>query len=73
MHRTFWSARWIIRLTEWKVDLWSPELLPNILVFHSEPSMPIETKKDAVRWQVVLNGPDQLKAIAQTVATSPAR
>lgn len=49
------------------------ELLANTLQFHPDLSAPIEAKKDQARWQVVLNELNQLKAVAQTVATSPAR
>jgi len=60
-------------LAERKFDLTSPELRANILQFYSDLSVPIATKKVQVRWQVVLNELDQLTAVAQTVATSPAR
>ncbi|HZQ25736.1 MAG TPA: hypothetical protein VFA89_23300 [Terriglobales bacterium] len=60
------------RLTERKFDLRSPELRANILQSCSDLSV-MEMKKDQVRWQVVLNGLDQLKAVGQTVATAPAQ
>ena len=60
-------------LAERKFDLTSPELRANILQFYSDLSVPIATKKVQVRWRVVLNELDQLTAVAQTVATSPAR
>jgi hypothetical protein len=52
----------------------SPELRDNILLFYSDLSLPIETKKDPARWQAVLTGLDRLKSAAPvpTVATSPA-
>jgi hypothetical protein len=61
------------RLTERKFDLRSPELRANILRLYSDLSVPIETQKDQVRWQMALSELDQLKAIGQTVATSPPR
>ena len=39
----------------------SPALRDNILQFYSDLSVPIETKKDVVRWQGVLTSLDQLK------------
>ncbi len=60
------------RLAERKLNLTSPELRANILQFYSDLAVPIETKKDPVRRNVVLNKLEQL-AVAQTVATSPAR
>jgi hypothetical protein len=50
----------------------SPKLRANILQSYSDLSV-MEMKKDHIRWQVVLNGLDQLKAVGQTVATAPAR
>jgi len=61
------------RLTERKLDLKSPELRANILQLYSDLSVPIETQKDQVRWQMALSELDQLKAVGQTVATSRAR
>ena len=61
------------RLTERKLDLRSPELRANILQLYSNLSVPIETQKDQVRWQMALSELDQLKAVGQTVATSRAR
>jgi len=58
-------------LTERKFDLRSPELRTNILQLYSDLSVSIETQK--VRWQLALSELDQLKAVGQTVATSPAR
>jgi hypothetical protein len=39
-------------------------LRDNILQFYSDLSVPIETKRDGVRWQAVLTELDQLKAVA---------
>ena len=68
-------AKLLARLSERKFDLTSPELRANILQFYSDLSVPIETKKDGVRWQSVLTDLDQLKAVVavQSVASSPAR
>jgi hypothetical protein len=68
-------AKLLARLSERKFDLTSPELRANILQFYSDLSVPIETKKDGVRWQSVLTDLDQLRAVApvQTAATSPAQ
>ena len=68
-------AKLLAQMSKRKFDLTSLELRANILQFYSDLSVPIETKKDGVRWQAVLTELDQLKAVApaQTVATSPAR
>jgi len=66
-------AKLLARLSERKFDLTSPGLRENILQFYSDLSVPIETKKNGVRWQAVLTELDQLKstAAAPTVASSP--
>jgi hypothetical protein len=68
-------AKLLVQLSDRKFDLTSPELRDNILHFYSDLSVPIETKKDRVRWQSVLTDLDQLRAVVsvQTVADSPAR
>ena len=67
-------AKLLAQLSKRKFDLTSPELRANILQFYSDLSVPIETKKDGVRWQTVLTELDQLKAApVQTVAGSPAQ
>ena len=65
--------RWMARLTERKFDLRSPEVRANILRLYSDRSVPIETQKGQLRWQLAVSELDQLKAVGQTVATSPAR
>jgi hypothetical protein len=67
-------AKLLSQLSSQKFDLMSPELRANILDFYSDLSVPIETKKDGVRWQAVLTELDQLKAVAPVtaVAGSPA-
>jgi len=68
-------AKLLAQLSERKFTLMSPELRTNILDFYSDLSAPIETKKDEVRWQGVLTGLDQLKALAPlpAVVGSPAQ
>jgi Zinc dependent phospholipase C len=68
-------AKLLARLSERKFDLASPELRDNILQFYSDLSVPIETKKDGVRWQAVLTELDHLKASAPapTLAGNPAQ
>jgi len=67
-------AKLLAQLSERKFDRTSPELRENILQFYSDLSLPIETKKDQVRWRGVLTGLDQLKVAtpATVVASSPA-
>ena len=62
-------AKLLAQLTERKFDLTSPELRNNILEFYSDPSAPIETKRDPNRWQSVLTSLDQLRSVAP-VATA---
>jgi Zinc dependent phospholipase C len=57
-------AKLLAQLSERKFELTSPELRDNILQFYSNLSIPIETKKDQVRWQSVLTSLDQLKPVA---------
>ena len=45
-----------------KFNLTSPQLRGNILDFYSDLALPIETKKDASRWQEVLADLDKLKS-----------
>jgi hypothetical protein len=68
-------AKLLGQLAERKFDLTSPELRDNILDFYSDLSLPLETKKDATRWQSVLSSLDQLKLVAPTpiLAASPAK
>jgi len=42
----------------------APQLRENILQFYSDLSIPVETKKNAVRWQGVLTDLDQLRSAA---------
>src|SRR5580765_2834401 len=57
-------AKLLARLSKRKFDLTTPELRANILQFYSDLSVPIETKKDGVRWRSVLAELDQLKVPA---------
>jgi hypothetical protein len=68
-------AKLLAQLSERKFDRTSPELRENILQFYSDLSLPIETKKDEVRWRGVLTELDQLKVVtpAAVVASSPAQ
>jgi hypothetical protein len=68
-------AKLLAKLSERKFDRTSPELRDNILQFYSDLSVPIETKKDQVRWQGVLTALDQLKSVTPvpTVANRPAQ
>jgi len=67
-------AKLLAQLSSRKFDRMSPELRDNILQFYSDQSLPIETKKDPVRWQAVLTELDELKSAAPVpaTATSPA-
>jgi hypothetical protein len=66
-------AKLLNQLMARKFDLTSPALRDNILNFYSDLSVPIETKKDSVRWQGVLSSLDQLKLLAPTpvLASNP--
>ena len=68
-------AKLLAQMSKRKFDLTSPALRANILQFYSDLSVPIETKKDGVRWQAVLTELDELKAVAPVpiVAASPAQ
>jgi hypothetical protein len=56
-------AKLLSQLTERKFDRTSAELRDNILNFYADLSAPIDTKKDAARWQSVLANLDQLKVV----------
>ena len=56
-------AKLLARLSEGKFDRTTTDLRDDILRFYSDLSIPIETKKDKVRWQGVLTGLDQLKSM----------
>ena len=67
-------AQLLAQLADRKFDRTSPDLRNNILSFYSDLSLPVETKKDAARWQSVLSSLDQLTLItaAPILAASPA-
>jgi hypothetical protein len=67
-------AKLLDQLAKQKFNLTSPALRDNILKFYSDLSLPLETKKDSVRWQSVLLSLDQLRLVtpAPTVAVTPA-
>jgi hypothetical protein len=56
-------AQLLAQLSERKFNQTSPDLRDNLLMFYSDLSLPIETKKDQVRWQGVLIVLDQLKSV----------
>jgi Zinc dependent phospholipase C len=56
-------ATLLSQLSERKFARTSPELRDNILQFYSDLSLPIETKKDQVRWQGVLAELDEIKSV----------
>jgi hypothetical protein len=64
-----------IELAKRNFDLTSPGLRDNILSFYADLSVPIETKKDNVRWQSVLASLDQLRLDTPTprLSASPAK
>jgi hypothetical protein len=68
-------AKLLAKLTGTKFALTTSSLRDNILQFYSDLSAPIETKKDAVRWQSVVASLDQLKLAtpAPVLAASPAK
>ena len=68
-------AKLLAQLSERKFDRVTPELRANVLEFYSDLSLPIQTKKDQVRWEGVLASLNQLKVISPgpTVAVSPAQ
>jgi hypothetical protein len=68
-------AKLLGQLSDRKFDLTTAELRQNILHFYSDLSLPIETKKDEVRWKGVLTALDALKsaAPASTLAGRTAR
>jgi hypothetical protein len=68
-------AKLLGQLAERKFDLTSADLRDNILDFYSDLSLPLETKKDATRWQSVLSSLDRLRLVTPTpiLAASPAK
>jgi hypothetical protein len=68
-------AKLLGQLAGRKFDLTSPDLRDNLLKFYADLSLPLETKKDNVRWQNVLLSLDQLKLVIPTpiLAAGPAK
>jgi hypothetical protein len=65
-------AKLLGQLAARKFDLTSSDLRENILNFYSDLSLPLETKKDNVRWQSVLAALDQLKSTTPNASAGPA-
>jgi hypothetical protein len=67
-------AKLLGQLAARKFDLTSPELRDNILDFYSDLSLPLETKKNPIRWRSVLSSLEQLRLVTPTpiLAASPA-
>ena len=63
-------AKLLGQLSTHKFDGTTPELRDNILGFYSDLSVPINTKKDQVRWQGALTALDQLKSVAPVPAVA---
>ena len=61
-------ASLLTKLSARKFDGTSPQLRDNILDFYSDPSLPIETRKDPARWQGVLTDLSELRAAAPMAA-----
>jgi hypothetical protein len=67
-------ASLLSELSAHQFNLTSPQLRDNILAFYSDLSPPIETRKDATRWQGVLSDLNQLKTVPLSpAATEPAQ
>jgi hypothetical protein len=68
-------AKLLAELDARKFDLTSPDLRQNILSFYGDLSAPLETKKDAAKWQSMLASLDQLKQELPlpAIAASPAK
>jgi Zinc dependent phospholipase C len=56
-------AKLLAQLSERKFGLTTPALRDDVLHFYADLSVPIETKKDNVRWEKVLTELDQLKSV----------
>jgi zinc dependent phospholipase C len=56
-------AKLLATLSENKFNEVTPALRENILHFYSDPAAPINTKKDKVKWQKVLNSLEALKSV----------
>jgi hypothetical protein len=65
-------AKLLGQLSERKFDKTSPELRANILLFYSDLSVQIETKKNLSDWNSVLSQLDQLKLVTPIPVVSAA-
>jgi len=65
-------AKLLSQLAARKFDLTSTDLRENILSFYADLSLPLETKKDNVRWQNVLASLNQLKSATPNASAAPA-
>jgi len=65
-------AKLLGQLAASKFDLTSSDLRENVLNFYSDLSLPLETKKDNVRWQSVLASLNQLKSATPNASAAPA-
>jgi uncharacterized protein (DUF433 family) len=70
-------AKLLGQLANRKFDRTTPELRENILDFYSDPSAPLDTKKDRAGWNNVLTELDQLRSMpvtsTPTLAAGPAQ
>ena len=69
-------AKLLAQLSEQKFASTTTTLRDDILHFYADLSVPIETKKDKIRWQKVLTALDQLKSatpVPTLAADSPVR
>jgi hypothetical protein len=65
-------AKLLGQLAAHKFNLTSPDLRDNILSFYSDPSLPLQPKKDSAEWQSVLASLDQLRAATPNAMAAPA-
>jgi hypothetical protein len=63
-------AKLLGQLSQRKFDKTSPDLQANILLFYSDLSVPIETKKNPGDWQSVLGRLDELKLVTLVPAVA---
>lgn len=63
-------ASLLVRLAARRFDGTSPQLRDNILGFYSDLSLPIETRRDPVRWQGILTDLNELKAVVPSPVAS---
>jgi hypothetical protein len=65
-------AKLLAQLIVRKFNLTTPALRDDVLLFYSDLSAPIETKKDTAQWQGVLASLDQLKLVIPAPALAAA-